>query len=120
MIVQNRRVDSFISQVNEIIAANLDNEQFGVTELAGKLNMSRSNLYRRIKSGTGITVSQFIRTARLNKALELLESEFLNVAETAYMTGFGSATYFSKCFRDHFGYPPFEAVSYTHLTLPTN
>lgn len=77
------------------------------------MNMSRSNLHRRIKSVTGKSVSQFIRNTRLNKALELLENEYLTVAEAAYMTGFGSATYFSKCFRDYFGYPPFEVIKRT-------
>ena len=109
MVIQNRRQDTFTKRVNEIIAANMKDERFGVSELAGKMNMSRSNLHRRIKSGTGISVSQFIRNARLNKALELLKYESLSAAEAAYMTGFSSATYFSKCFRDYFGYPPVEA-----------
>jgi len=91
----------------------MKDERFGVSELAGKMNMSRKTLYRRIKSLTGKSVSQFIRNSRLNKALELLKNESLTVAEAAYMTGFGSATYFSKCFRDYFGFPPFEVTKRT-------
>jgi AraC-like DNA-binding protein len=48
MVNHNRREDSFIRQVNEIIASNLNNDRFGVSELAGMMNMSRSNLHRRI------------------------------------------------------------------------
>ena len=84
-------------------------EGFGVSELAGEINMSRSTLHRRIKSETGITVSQFIRIARLNRALELLKENSVTVAEVAYMTGFRSAAYFSRCFRNYFSYPPVEA-----------
>jgi len=87
----------------------MENEGFGVSELAGKMNMSRSNLHRKIKSATGISVSQFIRNARLERALKLLQEDSLTVAEVAYMTGFRDASYFSRCFRKYFGYPPVEA-----------
>lgn len=110
METRNRRDESFIKHVNDIIIAEMKDERFGVAELAGKLHMSRKTLYRKIKSATGKSVSQFIRNTRLNKALELLKNESLNVAETAYMSGFGSASYFSKCFRDYFGYPPVEVT----------
>jgi non-specific serine/threonine protein kinase len=110
MVIQNRRDESFIKRVNEVIAANMKDERFGVSDLAGKMNMSRNTLHRKIKSATGQSVSQFIRNARLDKALELLKNESLSVSEAAYITGFGSATYFSKCFREYFGYPPVEVT----------
>jgi predicted ATPase/AraC-like DNA-binding protein len=84
----------------------MKDEDFGVSELAREMNMSRSNLHRRIKSATGISVNQFIRNARLRKARELMSNDPLTVAEAAYMTGFRSASYFSKCFKNYFGYPP--------------
>ena len=110
MAPKNVREATFIERVNEFIASNIKDEGFRVSELANKMHMSRSNLHRRIKSGTGISVSQFIRNARLKKALELLQKDPLTVAEAAYMTGFRSATYFSKCFSDYFGYPPVEVI----------
>ena len=113
MTIRNNRDKNFIKTVNEIIEANLSNERFGVSELAGKMNMSRTTLHRRVKSAIGHSVSQFIRNARLSKALELLKNEPLTVAETAYMTGFRSATYFSKCFSDYFGYPPVDVTKST-------
>lgn len=106
--IQNKRQDSFIKGVMELFDLNMKDEGFGVSELASKMNISRTTLHRRIKSASGQSVSQFIRNARLNKALEFLTNESLTVAEAAYMTGFRSATYFSKCFHDYFGYPPVE------------
>ncbi len=100
--IQNRRMDTFIKGVNEIIVAKMKDEGFGVSELAKEMNISRTTLHRKIKSGTGQSVSQLIRDTRLKRALELLENEPLTVAEAAYMTGFRSATYFSKCFRKKF------------------
>lgn len=108
---QQRGEEGFYSKVTGIIEANLVNEQFGVSELARATGMSRSNLHRKISSISGKSVSQFIREIRLHKALELLRNSNLTVSEVAYRVGFGSATYFTKCFHDHFGFPPGEAAS---------
>ena len=108
LMVQNRREKSFIHRVSKMVEDNMKNEGFGVSELAARMNMSRSNLHRKIKSATGITVSQVIRNARLDRALKLLQEDSLTVAEAAYMTGFRDAAYFSRCFKNHFGYPPVE------------
>ena len=103
----------FTRQLIEIIDKNIQNERFGVSELAYELNMSRSNLHRKIKSVTGDSVSQYLRKVRLNKAMELLKEQSLTVSEVAFEVGFGSVTYFSKCFKDHFGFPPGETGSYS-------
>ncbi|MFO7671904.1 MAG: helix-turn-helix domain-containing protein [Bacteroidales bacterium] len=108
-ISSNRK---FIQLLNEIIYSNIQNERFGVSELAYELNMSRSNLHRRIKNATSNSVSQHLRQVRLNKALELLKDQSNTISEVAFAVGFGSVNYFSRCFRDHFGYPPSEAESY--------
>ena len=108
MAVWNKRDENFIKSANEIIAANMKDEMFGVSELADKMNMSRSTLHRRIRAEKEISVSQFIRNARLTRAMELLKGQSVTVAEAAFATGFRSASYFSKCFRNHFGYPPVE------------
>jgi len=99
---------AFLSRVTSIVEANLGDENFGVSELAQEIGIGRSQLYFRIKSITQKSASQFIREIRLNKALELLKQSKLTVAEISYQVGFGSPAYFSKCFHDHFGYPPGE------------
>ena len=93
--------DRFLKKVTGIIEENLDNELFGVTELARELGMSRSNLHRKIKSSSGSSVSRFIRQVRLERALEMLQEPDTGVAEVAYKVGFGSPNYFSKCFLKH-------------------
>jgi len=108
MVVQNTRGSAFINRVSEIVAANLKDEDFGVSELAGLMNMSRSTLHRKIRSAASTSVCDFIRNARLQKAYALLKEHSITVAETAYQTGFRSASHFSKCFRNQFGYPPVE------------
>ncbi|MBW6537219.1 MAG: helix-turn-helix domain-containing protein [Mariniphaga sp.] len=96
----------FVKRLTKIVEANLQNEQFGVSELANKLNCSRTILYRKVKFYSGKSISAFIREFRLQKALEKLQKNEGNVSEIAEAVGFGSVTYFIKCFHDYFGYPP--------------
>lgn len=98
--------DALLAKLIEITETNLSNELFGVSELAREMGMSRSNLHRKVKSITNITISQFIRRIRLTRALELLRESSMTVTEVAIMSGFGSLTYFTKCFNDYYGVPP--------------
>lgn len=98
----------FINQVNFLVLDNISNEQFGVSELAELMNMSRSNLLRKIKKHTQLSASQFIRQVRLQRGMELVKEEKLSISEISYEVGFGSTSYFIKCFREHYGYPPGE------------
>ncbi len=98
----------FIDQANNIVLENVSNEQFGVSELAEVMNMSRSNLLRKIKKHTQLSASQFIRQVRLQKGMEMVSQTSLTVSEISYQVGFGSTSYFIKCFREYYGYPPGE------------
>lgn len=100
--------DVFLQQVIAEIEANMPDEQFGVSDLADKVGMSRSNLLRKVQKLTGLSVSVLIRQVRLHHARELLQQGTLNVSEVSYKVGFNSTSYFIKCFREHYGYPPGE------------
>jgi len=91
------------------VEAKLKNEQFGVEELSGQMNMSRSNLHRKLKQATGQSVSQFIREYRLKRGMEYLGEGHMTASEVSYQVGFGSPSYFTTCFTDFYGYPPGEA-----------
>ncbi len=95
-----------VSRLIRAVEANLADENFGVKELAAKIKISRTQLHRLIKSATNQSASQFIREIRLNKAKEMLQQDLGTVSEIAYKVGFGSPSYFIKCFHDYFGYPP--------------
>ncbi len=87
----------------------MSNERFGVSELAREVGMSRSSLLRKVKKASGLSVSQFIRQVRLQRAMELLKKDSHTVSEVSFLVGFSSPSYFIKCFREHYGYPPGEA-----------
>lgn len=100
--------NEFLTQVTAVIGKNLSNEAFGVSELAEAMNMSRSNLLRKVKKDTRLSVSQLISQVRLKHAMELLRKSSLNVSEVSHEVGFASTSYFIKCFREYYGYPPGE------------
>ncbi|KPK84404.1 MAG: AraC family transcriptional regulator [Bacteroides sp. SM23_62_1] len=100
--------NDFLNRINEIITENISNERFGVSELAREVGMSRSNLLRKIRKLSKLSASQYIRQVRLQHAMEMLRQTSLNVSEVSYKVGFGSVSYFIKCFRDYYGYPPGE------------
>jgi AraC-like DNA-binding protein len=108
----------FLQQINEIIEANLSNEKFGIEELSREMGMNRMSLYRKIKSSTDKSGSQFIRELRLEKGKELLENEDITVSEISYRVGFGSPTYFNNCFREYFGVAPGELRNREPLNDP--
>ncbi len=104
----SNKVEEFLERLNEITNANLSNSQFGVSELAREMGMSRSNLHRKVRAAAKISVSQFISHERLKHAMEMLRQTSLTVSEVSWETGFGSVSYFIKCFREYYGFPPGE------------
>jgi TolB-like protein/AraC-like DNA-binding protein len=97
-----------LERLKKEVDLNLNNDQFSVEELAKNIGMSRSQLHRKLTMETGQSVSQFIREYRLELGMELLKKGELTAAEVADQIGFGSATYFSKCFNEYYGFPPGE------------
>ena len=82
----------FLEKAKEVIESNISDERFGVSELADEMGMSRSNLLRKIKKLTDLSVSQYIRQIRLQHAMEILKDSSLTVSEVAFKVGFSSTS----------------------------
>ena len=95
----------FIEHLQKSVEENIHDEEFSIDTLAEQLNMSRSSFYRKIKALTGITPTDYLKTARMNKAANLLK-EGCRSSEVAERVGFTSSSYFAKCFRAQFGCLP--------------
>jgi AraC-like DNA-binding protein len=70
------------------------------------MGMSRAQLYRKFNALTNQTVKEFVRTVRLKKAAELLDSGQHNVSEVAWAVGFGDLPYFTRSFKIQYGINP--------------
>lgn len=97
---------SLREKIIQIVLSELDNEQLSVETISSLLHLSRTQVHRKVKAVTGVSISVLVRNIRLEKALEFLKNKEENVSEIAYKTGFNSASYFSTCFTEYFGFPP--------------
>lgn len=98
--------NEFIQKALNYINENISETELSVEVLASKVFLSRSQLYRKIKTLTGVSVNEFIRNFRLEKAKELIELGNDNINEISYKVGFSSPSYFTKCFKEKYGYLP--------------
>jgi YesN/AraC family two-component response regulator len=98
----------FLQKIREAVEANLDEETFSVVELGNQIGMSRSQLHRKLTALTGYSPNEVIRNMRLERAKQLLDKKTATVSEIAYLCGFNSPAYFTKCFKEYFGTTPAE------------
>jgi signal transduction histidine kinase/CheY-like chemotaxis protein/ligand-binding sensor domain-containing protein len=107
-VVANEMNDKFMKKMVEVTKENIANSVFTKDDFAAALNVSPSLLYKKVKSLTNLSPSEFIKVVRLNNAQELLQSRSHSVTEVSEMCGFTSVGYFSTVFRKHFGISPSE------------
>lgn len=97
---------TFIENVQGIINAHISDSDYSIADVCRELGMSRTSVYNKIKSLTGLSINDYMRVTRLNRAKELLLEHRYTVAEVAYMVGFSDAKYFSTCFKKQFDISP--------------
>ncbi|APZ45576.1 hybrid sensor histidine kinase/response regulator [Polaribacter reichenbachii] len=102
--------ERFLQQAMEVVEKHMTNTDFNVEMLIKEMGYSRTNLYTKFKEITGLSSSEFIRSIRLKRAVQLFEQSDLSVKEIMYMTGFNTASYFAKCFKKQFGVIPSQYV----------
>ena len=98
--------DAFLQKLRNIVETHLSDENFAVPELCDALYISRSQLHRKLKALTGRSTSHVVRSIRLQRAKQLLETTKMNISEVAYAVGFKEPAFFSKVFKEEFGVPP--------------
>lgn len=98
--------DKFLQDVFKTIKNNLDNEHFGVDDIARAVGFSRSQLHRKLKALIDKSTNQLITEMRLNEANRLLKLKAASVSEVAYSVGYSNLSYFAKSFKEKFGILP--------------
>ncbi len=104
----NNTEKQFLQRIQETILANVEDENFGITQLCKALHLSRTQVHRKLKTLTGKSTSHVIREIRLQKAKELLQTTDLNISQVAYEVGFSKPGYFTEVFVETFGQTPSE------------
>lgn len=98
--------DIFIQKAITLIHKNIENSEYHAKDLARELFLSESQLYRKLKAVTTYSTAIFIRKIKLQVAKKVLETTDKTIAEICYDTGFNNPSWFSKVFKQEFGFSP--------------
>ncbi len=101
----NNLDQNLLNKINEYIEENINQSDLTVVNLAKHVSISTSVLYRKVKSFTGLSPNEYIRSQRLNHSSELLR-QGLSPSEVTYECGFSDPSYFGACFKKQFGVTP--------------
>ncbi len=105
-ILSNELNDKFLKDALDVVMVHIMEPKFGKDEFASELNVSPSLLFKKLKTLTNQSPTDFIKTIRLNKAVELIETGKYNITEVSELCGFSNICYFSTVFKKHFGKSP--------------
>ena len=98
----------FAETLNEAIRKNMSNPNLKMDDLGDEIGLSRVQLYRKVKTITGLTPVELLRKIRLQQGYVLLTTTNKTVAEIAFDVGFNTPGYFSKCFKEQYGKLPMD------------
>lgn len=107
----------FISRVLDVVSRGMSEPDFSVAKLSKQVHMSRQHLNRKLRSITGLTTVEFIRSQRLKRAALLLRNKQSTITEIAYAVGFSTPSHFSRAFQREFGQTP---SAYLNEFQPSN
>ena len=106
--VAQEEEDPLIVKLNGIIDEHIGNNELGVALLVREMGMSRTVLYDKLKSSTGMGVNEYVQKRRLIRARRLLIDTDMSVAEISDSLGFSSPKYFSEVFKSAYEVSPRE------------
>lgn len=105
-LVKNQKDKEFLDKMISIISENLINSDLDIEFLCLEMGISRTKLYQKIKTISGQSIGEFIRTIRLRKAIEIMSHEDVLLTEVMYRVGIQTQSYFTKVFKKEFGKTP--------------
>lgn len=102
---QNRD-KAFLEDLVKAVESHFTDSDFNLDSLAAEIRLSKSTMNRKLKSMTGLTPMDFVRSVRLRSACRLLRQGGTTVSEVAYAVGFSDPKYFAKCFKEEYNQTP--------------
>ena len=102
----SKKDEAFAERLRQVVDDHLKDPNLTVEFLGSKLQLSRTQLFRRVKAVAGKGPLDYIRERRLARADELLRTTDMTIQQVALELGFSSPGYFTKCYKEHFGHLP--------------
>lgn len=94
------------SQAESYLAAHYQDESLSLEALCSHLHISPSYFSAVFKRETKKTFHQYLTEIRMDHAVKLLAAGEMRTAQVAQAVGIPDPSYFSYCFKKHFGYSP--------------
>lgn len=98
----------FIEKIENITDKELSNPHFSADDFAAQMGMGRTVFFNKVKSITGYTPKEYIKTKRIKRAAELISTTSMTISEIAICVGIDDPLYFSRVFKQQYGMPPTE------------
>lgn len=103
--------EEFLDKAVSVVKEHLKDEDYSVDRFVADMSMSKSAVYKRMKTLTGMNTSSFIKSIRLKAAIQIMKQNYdIRVSDVAYLVGFSDPKYFSACFKKEYGMTPSEYV----------
>jgi DNA-binding response OmpR family regulator len=102
--------DDFTKKIFDLLDQHIEDPEYSVEQLSGELNLSRSQVFRKLTAVTGYPPNELLRNLRLKKAAFLFHSGHKNIAQVMYQVGFNNPSYFAKCFHKLYGLNPSQYI----------
>ena len=103
--------EEFLKRCIACVQKNIGNFDFDQQQFAEQTGTSKSTLYKKLKTLTGLNTSAFIRSIRMKTAYEVLQKNpTIRISDLAYSVGYNDPKYFSSCFKKDYGMLPTEFV----------
>jgi AraC-like DNA-binding protein len=106
--------ETLLTQLFSTLEKNWQDPDFDIDDYCKAMAMSKSQLYRKTISLTGLSPNILLKEFRLEKAKELMKKQRYSIAQITFDSGFTSASYFTKCFKSKYGLLPMAYLDLLH------
>lgn len=100
----------FLTSISHLIENHMSEEELSAEFICREMGMSQSNIYKKLKALTGMSIVEFVRDFRLKQAAQLMVRQKLSVSEACFKVGFNDRRYFSQMFKSKYGITPTQYV----------
>ncbi len=97
---------SIVEKTKEIMENSLEQMEFSLDDVAGRLFISPNYLRSLFKQQIGESFVEYLTRRRMEKARILLDDVSVKVHQIAEAVGYSDQHYFSICFKKYFGLTP--------------
>jgi len=106
--------ESLLESLFNKLEKHWQDPDFDVDDYCHEMAMSKSQLYRKTISLTGLSPNLLLKEFRLEKAKELMKKQHYSISQITFDSGFTSPSYFTKCFKKKYGLLPMNYIELLH------